>query len=194
MTTTAVYLVCTKCGQEKPESAFHVNRARPSGRQPRCKCCLSKRTKPLKRDATEKKCWVCKQTKLVGEFNKNRWKCDGYASECRECNKQKLREYLRRPGVAERARQRSTKHYRQGRGRLLYLERTYGISDIDYDLMKQKQGGRCALCQREIELVVDHCHETGRVRGLLCNCCNRALGQLGDSLASIKRVAEYLGG
>jgi hypothetical protein len=80
----------------------------------------------------------------------------------------------------------------------------YGISADDYDRLFDEQDGKCAICSREPvawqgkwkgrlpRLVVDHDHDTGRVRGLLCGSCNRALGILGDNLAGISRVAAYL--
>lgn len=63
----------------------------------------------------------------------------------------------------------------------------------------------CAVCQRPEsvidprkgetkELAVDHCHETGRIRGLLCNNCNRAIGLLGDSVELLLKAVEYLKG
>ena len=193
MTTEIVYLTCAKCKAEKSESAFHVNNRNKSGRQPRCKCCLSRRTNELKRYRTEKKCWKCGETKHVGQFNKNRSKEDGMATECRECNRKIMREYSQRPGAKEKANARSQSHYINGRGRSLYLERTYGITDIDYDAMKKKQGGLCLLCEKKKKLVVDHCHETGRVRGLLCIACNLALGKLGDTQLSLQKAVDYLG-
>jgi len=73
------------------------------------------------------------------------------------------------------------------------IKQKYGITREDWERIRDEQGGRCALCDRKPkELVVDHCHETGVVRGLVCRGCNVALGRLGDNLESIKRVIEYL--
>lgn len=62
-----------------------------------------------------------------------------------------------------------------------HLKRTYGINLLDYYTMLQKQNGGCAMCGRknssERRLAIDHCHVTGKVRGLLCIGCNTALGQ-----------------
>jgi Autographiviridae endonuclease VII len=63
----------------------------------------------------------------------------------------------------------------------------YGIKEADFDQMLREQKGRCALCKTEEPggrhnvFNVDHCHQTGRVRGLLCDRCNRYLGRLGDN-------------
>jgi len=78
------------------------------------------------------------------------------------------------------------------------LLRNYGISGRQYDEMFARQRGECALCgsppKANKRLHVDHCHSTGRVRGLLCIPCNLALGKLGDSIVSIKRALRYLEG
>lgn len=56
------------------------------------------------------------------------------------------------------------------------LRRKYGLSPEDYQQLFDSQEGGCALCHRLVKLCVDHDHETGRVRGLLCNECNFAIG------------------
>ena len=78
--------------------------------------------------------------------------------------------------------ERGTEHY--------WLCRRYGIGIEEYDAMVAAQDGRCLICDRERKLVVDHEHETGRVRGLLCITCN---SQLGFFEKFEGRVREYLG-
>ena len=82
-----------------------------------------------------------------------------------------------------------------------YLERNYGIDLDTYHIMLSEQDDKCAICGDEgfvmkktgkVKLVIDHCHETGKVRGLLCHNCNRALGLLKDSRESIYNALEYL--
>lgn len=61
----------------------------------------------------------------------------------------------------------------------------------------EAQGRKCPLCLRSLDPIyaaVDHCHATGRVRGILCIRCNCAIGALGDTAESVARVVEYLGG
>lgn len=81
------------------------------------------------------------------------------------------------------------------------LKRNYGISLADYSSMLQSQGDVCAICERPEEgylrgrlrtLAVDHDHVTGRVRGLLCTHCNRALGSARDDPAILLRAIRYL--
>lgn len=78
------------------------------------------------------------------------------------------------------------------------FKRRYGITVADYDAILAEQGGVCGICSsataspRTKHFAVDHCHGTGKVRGLLCDKCNRGLGMLGDTLESVLRAAEYL--
>lgn len=82
------------------------------------------------------------------------------------------------------------------------LRSEYGISMEEYVALLTKQNGRCAVCGLEearsnlgggnYMLCVDHCHDTGAIRGLLCNNCNRALGLLNDSVDHLKEMIRYL--
>jgi len=73
----------------------------------------------------------------------------------------------------------------------------------DYAIMLEKQGGVCAICKqpetfmhpkakRVARLAVDHCHDTGKVRGLLCAKCNRGLGYFRHNVAYLRNAEEYL--
>jgi hypothetical protein len=81
-----------------------------------------------------------------------------------------------------------------------HMVRKYGVTLADYEAMLAVQGGRCAIChvtegsQRYGVFHVDHCHSTGRVRGLLCRGCNHMLGVVGDSVEALERAISYLGG
>jgi hypothetical protein len=80
-----------------------------------------------------------------------------------------------------------------------HLRGRYGITEAQFNEMNENQGGLCAICHRTNlygaktkELYVDHCHETKKVRGLLCNHCNRALGLFGDSIENLENAILYL--
>lgn len=77
------------------------------------------------------------------------------------------------------------------------LQRAYGITYDQYQLQLERQGGVCAICKEPERitgrtLAVDHCHETGAVRGLLCAMCNTGIGKLRDDPAIVRSALSYL--
>ena len=88
------------------------------------------------------------------------------------------------------------KHYarRVKSHREIHLKFEYGMSLEDYDVLLARQGGVCAICKRPSErpLFVDHCHATGKVRGLLCHSCNSALGFYQDDPNLTRAATDYL--
>ncbi|WP_159083913.1 endonuclease VII domain-containing protein [Nocardioides terrigena] len=87
------------------------------------------------------------------------------------------------------------------RRRAGHIDRLYGLSHDDYLAMHDEQGGVCAICHepegmtykgKPKALCVDHDHETGKVRGLLCAACNFALGKFRDNPALLRAAADYL--
>ena len=74
-----------------------------------------------------------------------------------------------------------------------YLKRTYGITVEEYDKLVEVQQGRCAICdESDKALAVDHSHDTGEVRGLLCINCNTGIGSLKDDRSLLLKAVEYL--
>lgn len=86
----------------------------------------------------------------------------------------------------------------RGRNRSVHLRIRYGVAQEDYAMLLAAQDGGCGICGattsggRSHWLHVDHCHDSDRVRGLLCRKCNVALGYLGDTLAGLMRAVRYL--
>lgn len=72
------------------------------------------------------------------------------------------------------------------------LRTKYGITYEDYEELLVKQDGKCALCGRVSVLAIDHCHKTGKIRGLLCNQCNLGIGLLKEDPEIFKKALEYL--
>lgn len=76
------------------------------------------------------------------------------------------------------------------------LLRDFGITIEDFQMMLMLQAGVCAICQKPERagrnLSVDHNHDTGKVRGLLCDACNTSLGKFGDSTETLRRAIAYL--
>lgn len=154
---------------------------------------------------SEKLCSKCGQ---LGKFGPDRRARDGLQSSCLECyrqfDRQRYRENRERNrNVRTRAKQywqSLPEHVRRARGRANFLRNNHGITPGDFDAMMKQQGGVCAICSRPPSgktrrtsvLQVDHDHDTGKIRGLLCDTCNTALGRLGDNAEGIRRVLEYL--
>jgi len=112
-----------------------------------------------------KRCCTCKQLKIVTEFHKNSSVKDGLNAQCKNCNKIVKKKYRKNNKAKIKD----------------YNLKQYGISLDGYNKIFQKQQGKCAICgihQSELyrSLDVDHNHNSGKVRGLLCNSCNMKLG------------------
>lgn len=181
----APMLKCSRCKEFFPATReyFYPN-YKYEGWRHTCKCCLKKPVVGLKQMKQEKRCPRCKKTWPTQDFYPTSYSKDGYSSWCKECMKEKVQTHPQ-------------KHVYERRAAL----RRYGISIDAYDELMQKQNGVCASCgEREVHsrknkimsLSVDHCHVTGKVRGLLCNNCNVALGHLKDDPERIKALLKYL--
>jgi hypothetical protein len=130
-------------------------------------------------------CARCEQPMKPGEY-----KPKGVGRErsyCRAC-----RTFLRKDDWA-RNREKISEQNHRSRVRVAF--------GIDYDALLEKQRGVCAICgtkrgyrrtKTKFRFSVDHCHTTGRVRGLLCQPCNTAIGLLNDDPALLARAAAYL--
>ncbi|MDQ3747961.1 MAG: endonuclease VII domain-containing protein [Acidobacteriota bacterium] len=110
-----------------------------------------------------------------------------YRPDCKECKRLESRNRH-----ARRTPEQNTNLYRKSR-----LKYNYGITLDRYYELLEKQNGVCAICgePQNIEthsLSVDHCHVTGKVRGLLCHKCNIALGLMRDNVLLLINAIEYL--
>lgn len=127
--------------------------------------------------ADMKKCTKCKKEKELKEFYPAKFNRDGKSSWCKDCALVLVREN--------------------------YLKRTHGITTEQYEHMLMLQNNGCAICGKEEDtflprynrhkmLAVDHDHKTGRIRGLLCENCNRALGLFKDDEDLLLEAINYL--
>lgn len=131
-----------------------------------------------------KRCGKCKKDKDFKEF---RVKRDGYYhSYCRDCCAVFQAKWRKaNPGKISKINRKQT------------LKKYGGMTETEYETLLKSQNGGCAICNKKPEnkhLAVDHCHKTGKVRGILCAQCNNAIGVLGDNLEGIMKAASYLGG
>ena len=125
---------------------------------------------------------------------------DAKAKEWREANRDRLREYMAGWRAANRQKLRDWQAtYRAANPknwRARVLQQKYGLTLDDFRDLLVGQAGRCLVCLRvpPTDLVVDHDHATGRVRGLLCQRCNRMLGQVDERPDILRSAIRYLGG
>lgn len=126
---------------------------------------------------SEKRCPICGETKVASEFPSNRSQKDGLASYCKPCHNKKIKE------IAQRL--------YGGHANFLMMKR-YGITLEEKARMIEAQGGLCLICEKKPAKHVDHCHETGKVRGILCFSCNRGLGKFEDDPSLMERAITYL--
>lgn len=137
---------------------------------------------------SSKKCACCGEVKPTTEFtrrkNHGKW---GFLPYCKECRNKKFKQ-----------------HYKENPEKFKKNNlKRYGITIEDKERMLKNQGYKCAICGEEIFLFgnlknmnkiahVDHNHETGKVRGLLCNDCNRGIGLLKDNPLLLANAIKYL--
>ena len=131
-------------------------------------------------------CTTCRVEKDITEFylRGGKYSPNSRKSKCKECDKKRLAE-----------------NHDPIKYREQHLKRMYGITQQDYEVMIAEQNNQCAICNATEPggrhnrgyFVVDHCHTTGKVRKLLCNNCNTALGLVGDNVDTLHKMINYLG-
>lgn len=169
-------IICWSCGVEKDSSFFHKHSKSKTGHQSRCKECDKKwHAERYLRDKEK----IRVQTKKWRSSNKER--IDKKSSEWKAANPEKVKKYQRASN----------------------LRKNFGVEISEYDSMFLSQNGKCAICGKNEEfihhrtgkpamLAVDHCHKTGKVRGLLCKLCNTALGHFKDDISVLLKAINYL--
>lgn len=139
------------------------------------------------RKRKEKKCSICKRRKPLTDFHNRSRNRIGKAADCKSCHNARAQKWRRKnPDTAWKI---AMRHH---------LWKKYRITLERYREMLSKQEERCAICKRFPEecgqkvLCVDHDHETGTVRGLLCGPCNTLLGRAQDNSKILRNAAVYL--
>lgn len=154
-----------------------------------------------------KYCKKCNKEKPLEEFGIDRSEKDGHRYSCKNCLNKRQREYannnkevikLRNKAKSEKRRL----YYNSQKGvessRRAHLKRKFNLTLEDYKLLSEKQGDVCAICgspemnNKNKVLCVDHCHNTGKIRGLLCGKCNAGIGHFMDDIKIIEKSIKYL--
>lgn len=133
-----------------------------------------------------KHCNSCKETKPLDKFGRRARTKDGLEHFCKKCYNA-LRGKWRRENP-----EKAQTQYTPLEKFVIYLKSKYKMTIEQFDEMLLNQGGMCAICDQEAELKVDHDHETGKVRALLCHSCNVGIGHLRDSIELIAKAGDYL--
>lgn len=184
MTYTETHKTCATCLEDLPHDRFGRT-ASPKGPKhglrATCKKCEALKMMTLRRAAgvkvmplttltsTHKTCTLCNELLTHESFGKNPTAKHGLTAACKTCTRARA------------------------------IAKNYNLSPEGYEALMSAQDGSCATCglktaghSRSDHLFVDHCHATGRVRGLLCHRCNTALGLTSDSPALLRSLATYL--
>ena len=123
-------------------------------------------------------CSTCKVEKKYSEFNRHKNQPHGFGYLCKGC---------------------LAKKHDPVKARTKRIKKVFGITFDDYNRMLKSQNNRCAICnstatgnRRHKNLNVDHCHTTGKVRGLLCHGCNSGIGSMKDDVELLDKAIAYL--
>lgn len=146
-----------------------------------------------------KLCNGCREWRSKGDFTKDSGAKDSLNYRCRPCRKK----YRREDAVRERTSAYNKRYAKENpelmkkKDRRSSLKRFWGMTVEQYEAMKEKQGGTCALCPKtesnpHKRLCIDHDHENGKIRGLLCDNHNRAMGLFKDSIEDMEKAISYL--
>lgn len=169
--------VCGKCGLSKKLNFFNYRNDTKKYRNFCKKCTKGYKTSiPERREIALnllkeglKECSKCKCIKSTSEFTEDKYTLTKLTSNCKEC---------------------ISKKYTKEQVKNTKLKSTYGIDILKFDEMVLQQGSKCLICEKTTDkLVVDHCHDSMLIRGLLCNS---GLSFFKDSLTILDKAKEYL--
>lgn len=173
---------CPSCGQTKPATQFGRNRSRDDGLSFYCLDCNRGRSNAWYRthrrslgQEVRDHSWVpegfrwcpsCQQAVPHSEYVRKTASPSGFGSQCKSCHRTASSDS--------------------------YFYRTYGMTRRELAELRTAQGDRCAICGDAEPQHLDHDHETGTIRRLLCQRCNNGLGLFKDDPAVLRAAAEYV--
>lgn len=135
------------------------------------------------KDGVSKKCSTCYKDLPLECFSKHSRARDGLQNSCKKCMSKYRKEWAKDPDNRRRRK----------------LRTKYNLTLECYNEMLKAQEGKCKICgttetrNKKFDfLVVDHCHKSNKVRGLLCDYCNVALGRFEDDIERVKKAVKYL--
>ena len=183
---------CPDCGEERPVDQFTKDKRRRDGFAFYCRDHACQRLRESKAPRTGppsrrypvglevpdgfKWCADCNAVKPLADFPKTRASPSGVYTYCRPCHN------IRGRAAKDKV----------GGSRTYHLKRRYGITAEEADAILEAQGGLCAICRTAPAAHVDHDHDTGMIRELLCFNCNGGLGQFKDDPEVLRAAADYV--
>lgn len=141
-----------------------------------------------------KTCTKCQIEKPLSSFHKDVKGILGVRSHCKECVKEYNRRYTQmypeRRAAQNKKFRAANPTYEQDRKR----KHKYGVTPTDFQMMLDSQSGGCAICKKPVDRSghLDHCHRTGKVRGILCSNCNRGIGHMQECPTILMSAIEYI--
>lgn len=134
-------------------------------------------------------CGRCKKWLPLNNFSFNKVKWDGLQERCSECR------HIHWKTIGCKTRKEVPVEIKRKRKRAMVLK-YHNITQKEFDSLLKIQNNKCAICGSpdwgRPSPCIDHDHSTGKIRGLLCNRCNRTLGFTEDSVSLLFKMAKYL--
>jgi hypothetical protein len=198
---------CSTCKRTLAVSNFNKQRKHKDGLTYNCKVCLAEcgRKRRLKKKAELSKmkfegdrvCPNCDRTLHVSHFYKSTQTKDRLERHCKDCQRAYVVDWQRRNKEKFNSYQREwrsqNKEKHAASAKYSKIRNKYGLSREEYDsLMEQSHCGICDADLTERKPALDHCHATGKIRGVLCSQCNTGLGMFHNNPEALRRAAEYL--
>ena len=109
-----------------------------------------------------KYCFGCEKDLGLSEFHKHKGRKLGVTELCKPCRNTKM------------------------------VEKRHGLESGGLKRLLEGQDYKCAICENVDNLAVDHCHSSGKIRGMLCNNCNNGIGRFKDNINSLQNAIKYL--
>ena len=182
--------ICKTCLIEKEFVEFSRHQGSKDKLQYSCRSCVNIESKRrydllpfMEYKEGNKKCFTCLEIKDNIHF---KYRSKRLSSNCKSCTSIRLKEYGARPEIKAKAAAAKRKL-------------NFGLTSEEFIKMFEQQNGLCKICgvdgkSVKRNLAVDHCHSTGKIRGLLCSKCNTRLGQFNDSIIILENSIKYLKG
>lgn len=172
---------CCRCAVAKPLDEFHRDKTKRDGHAGMCKACACANTREWNR-AHDDPAARAERNRL-----KQIWRSDPARLEARNRREREAARKWREAQDPEKLHRYFQEHWRR---------HVYGLKPGEFERMLVEQDGRCLICKAVFEGKrtphIDHDHDSGRVRGLLCRSCNTGIGFLDEDPGRLERAARYL--